>query len=144
MRPRKKVLIVGECEDRVSILAFALGLTTYHVTTSSSAAAALDLMRERAFELLLVDLPLAGAERLCDFAAAIEVKTPSVLVGARSDFDNSEVVADARVVPQRDRAELLERIKIITARKRGPKKGSERKPCASESTPEVISARCAS
>ena len=141
MRPRKTILLAGECEERISTLAFALGLKTFTVTTASTAADALELLRKGRFELLLVDLPLSGAARLCDVAAASDLRIPSLILGTNTEQDSTDAVADARMIRQRDRTDLLERLKVMTARKRGPK---ERKPVASAPAPVILAARCAS
>jgi hypothetical protein len=72
------------------------------------------------FELLFVDLPFVGAAKLLD-QAHIAGFPSLVLTPKASDLCAEDIHADATAVRERDQTALLERVKVITARKRGPK-----------------------
>ena len=50
MRPKKKILLVGDDEDRVGVLRYVLETHAYRVFTAASAAEAGELLLQAPFE----------------------------------------------------------------------------------------------
>jgi two-component system response regulator CpxR len=134
MRPKKKILLVGASEDRLSILKFMLSTNRFAVSSAATTAEALAQIGERSFELLLCMLPLAGVEELLIQAHALDSSIHSLVIGEVSAEIAAVLLADV-IYQNRPRGqrpshtELLERVKVLTARKRGPR--SVRKPIQS-------------
>ena len=131
MRPKKKILLVGVNEDRLGVLKFTLEVNRFTATCAPTAGEALDLLQQRSYDLLLCDWPLIGIERLLDQARGID-ETLHSLVMAPGQSQPPDDVFFADEILRRGgcrSAELLERVKLLTARKRGPR--PERKPVVS-------------
>jgi DNA-binding response OmpR family regulator len=121
MRPRKRILLAGESEERLSILRFVLDTRGYRVTLALTAEAAKEILRETAFDLLIVDLPLAGAGALIDQAHTLDYPLSALVIAAKHTYiSDMEIFADGVMLRDRDHTCLLERIKVRIARKRGP------------------------
>jgi DNA-binding response OmpR family regulator len=129
MRPPKTILLVGADEDMVSRLKLVLWAYHYAVTSAASADAAIAEFRERQYELLFCLYPLAGVEQLLDQVRASEHPAPSIVYAPELKAYPAGIFADCIVLSNCPRAELLDRVKILSARKRGPR--PLRKPVAS-------------
>lgn len=128
MRPRKTILCVEDNEQLLSVRKFMLETRGYRVICAVNAPEALGML-ERALpgeiDLLLSDLILGQMDgnELVRRAKAMHPTLPALLIsGTVTNFDRA-VAADA-FLPKGGctPAEMLERIKILVARKRGPKK----------------------
>jgi CheY-like chemotaxis protein len=112
MRPPKTILLIDSNENRRSVRAFALAVHGYRVTQAARPKAVHEM---RMFDLLIGVWPVG------EFTAPY---TPSLLIYAKGTgeaaLDLTGVDAYACDPSMRD---LLERVKILTARKRGPRPG---------------------
>ncbi len=128
MRPRKTILCVDGNEQALSIRKFMLETRGYRVLSMTTAAAALEHLQEAmpgSIDLLLADLVLPGMDgnELTRRAKLLHPSLPALLVsGMVSNFDRA-AAADA-FLPKGacTAAEMLDRIRLLVARKRGPKK----------------------
>ena len=128
MRPRKTILCVDHNEQALSIRKFMLETRGYRVLAMTTAAAALEHLQEAmpgSIDLLLADLVLPGMDgnELTRRAKLLHPSLPALLVsGMVSNFDRA-AAADA-FLPKGacTAAEMLDRIRLLVARKRGPKK----------------------
>ncbi len=116
MRPKKRILIAGASEDRVGVLRFLFLNKGYAVQTAQTSAEAAGLLEAGGFELLLYDLPLPGVEQLL---AEAGIPTIALCSGVKVAPDG--LTADAVLWRGFSAAELVERVRVLTARKRGPK-----------------------
>ena len=120
MRPKKKILIVGASEDRNGILRFLLDTYGYAVTVATTAAQALELLPA---DILLIDAPYEGIAYLLSEVRMLDLELAprSIVLLARSAALPDGAYADA-VIQAKDYcpAYLIERIKVLAARKRGP------------------------
>jgi CheY-like chemotaxis protein len=125
MRPKKKVLLVGESEDSLSVLKYLLWTNGYEVNSATSSADAMGRLILLDFELLLCELPLAGVEELLAQARNLNPAMHAMAIGEIS----AEIAASLRAdviyqnrsfKNQPSPAEILDRVKVLTARKRGP------------------------
>ncbi len=128
MRPRKTIVCVEDNEQVLSVRKFFLETRGYRVVGMESAAEALTYLEAAmpgSVDLLLTDLvlPQMDGNELVRRAKEIHPGLPSLLVsGTVTSFDRA-AAADA-FLPKGACApsEMLDRIKILVARKRGPKK----------------------
>jgi two-component system response regulator CpxR len=128
MRPRKTILCVEDNEQILSVRKFLLETRGYRVLTASTAAEAMEHLQAASpgsIDLLLSDLilPQMDGNELVRRAKQIHPFLPALLVsGTVTSFDRA-AAADA-FLPKGGctPAEMLDRIRILVARKRGPKK----------------------
>lgn len=125
MRPKKTILCVDDNEQALAVRKFLLETRGYRVVTAVSAHDALEILRNGGIDLVLSDLimpQMDGNEmvyRMKEFAPEIPML---LLSGTVKAFDRA-CHADA-FLPKGacSPVELLERIRVMIARKRGPKK----------------------
>ena len=126
MRPRKVILCVDDNEQALSIRKVLLETRGgYRVIPALSAEEAIDIFRQGGIDLVLSDLimPQMDGNELVRRLKEITPEIPMILVsGTVKAFDRANC-ADA-FLPKGacTPLEMLERIRIMIARKRGPKK----------------------
>jgi|SRR5579883_3508869 len=127
MRPKKTILCVDDNEQALSIRKFMLETRGYRVVTSTSGHEAIHLFRQSPVDLVLSDLTMQGmnGEELIRQLKETSPETPAILLSSKAKAQNEGMHADV-FLPKgtHDPAELLERIRLLLVRKRGPKKGS--------------------
>ncbi|HEY0564877.1 MAG TPA: response regulator [Terriglobales bacterium] len=129
MRPKKTILCVDDSEHSNSVRKFMLETNGYRVLIAHSAKEALELFRENPVDLVLSDLmmpDLNGAE-LVKQVKEMSPSTPAILFSGKIRTYDEGTHADI-FLPKGTAApiELLERIRLLLVRKRGPKKGVRR------------------
>jgi len=129
MRPKKVILCVDDNEQDLSVLSFMLSTNGYRVLAATSGDEAISLFGDNTVDLVLADygMPQMDGNQLVTKLKAIASHVPMMLLGDPQKIDAQMHAADSLVAkktctPQ----ELLERIKIMSARKRGPRKGVQR------------------
>jgi two-component system response regulator CpxR len=131
MRPKKTILCVDDNEQALSVRKFMLETRGYRVLTAISSAQALEIFREGGIDLVLSDLimPLMDGNELVRRMKELAPEIPAILIsGSVKAFDRANR-ADAFLPKGANSAvELLERIRVMVARKRGPKKGHGLRP----------------
>ncbi len=128
MRPRKTIVCVEDNEQILSVRKFLLETRGYRVLAMESGAEALEYLRGAmpgSVDLLLADviMPQMDGNELVRRAKQVHPGLPTLLIsGTVSNFDRA-AAADA-FLPKGacTPAEMLDRIRILVARKRGPKK----------------------
>ena len=128
MRPKKVILCVDDNEQTLSVRTFLLETRGYRVLNATSAAEALEVLEGTAqgtLDLLIADLLLPGMDgnELVRRAKSMHPALPALIVsGTVASFDRA-LAADA-FLPKGASSpiELLEKIRVLVARKRGPKK----------------------
>ena len=129
MRPKKIILCVDDNEQELSVLSFLLNTHGYRVLSAHNAQEAVALFSDAAVDLALVDteMPQVSGRQLVERLKQIAPHVPMILLGNPQRMAGELHAADALLgkkscSPQ----ELLERVKLMSARKRGPRKGSQR------------------
>lgn len=129
MRPKKVILCVDHHEQDLSVLSFMLSINGYRVLAAASHAQALELFAGQAVDLVLADCSnthLEGIQLVARLKQSAS-HVPMVLLGDPQKLGAHVHAADAVFAKKSiSTQELLERIKILSARKRGPRKGMHR------------------
>ncbi len=127
MRPKKVILCVDDNDQALSVRKFVLETRGYRVLTANNADQAIELYDNGKVDLVISDLvmPHCNGNDLIVRLKEIAPWVPAVLVsGSMKQFDPTSR-ADAFLPkgacsPQ----ELLERVRVLLVRKRGPKKNA--------------------
>jgi two-component system, OmpR family, response regulator CpxR len=131
MKPKKTILCVDDNEQALSIRKVLLETRGYRVLACSSGELALEAFRRGGVDLVLTDLLMPGVDgsRLIEEVKRLSPQTPAVLISGRIKVYERETLADL-FLPKGmyEPAELLERIRVLLVRKRGPKRPVELRP----------------
>jgi CheY-like chemotaxis protein len=128
MRPKKVILCVDDNEQELSILKFLLTTHGYKVVSAATGQEAIGVFPGTQVDLVLASygLPHMNGGQLVDRLKRIAPQVPMILLGDPQSAGQIHV-ADAMVAKKNcSPLELLERIKVMSARKRGPRKGAQR------------------
>jgi CheY-like chemotaxis protein len=129
MRPKKVILCVDDNEQELSVLKFMLATNGYRVVSAATGQEAIGIFAATAVDLVLADfaMPQMDGNQLVSRLKQIASHVPMILLGDPQKMGSEMHAADALLAKKSCSAqELLERIKLISARKRGPRKGSMR------------------
>ena len=129
MRPKKIILCVDSNEQELSVVSFMLSTNGYKVLSATTAAEAEDLFGEHAVDLVLADAGLqqSSGDQLVRRLKQMASHVTMILLGDPAKMNGQLHAADALLAKKAcSPMELLERIKIMSARKRGPRKGTQR------------------
>jgi CheY-like chemotaxis protein len=128
MRPRKLILCVESNETALSVRKFLLVTRGYRVAECSSAAEALEYLQTASIgsiDLLMSDLllPQMDGNELCRRARQLHPGLPTLLLSNTVTSFDRAAAADA-FLPKGacTPLEIIDRVRILVARKRGPKK----------------------
>lgn len=135
MRPKKIILCVDDNEQELSVLKFMLVTNGYRVVSASTGQEAINVFSETTVDLVLADfnMPQMNGGQLVGRLKRIAPHVPMVLLGDPHAANGEIHVADAMLAKKNcSSQELLERIKVMSTRKRGPRKGAQRLVPASE------------
>ncbi|MGI4830156.1 MAG: response regulator [Janthinobacterium lividum] len=128
MRPRKVILCVEANEQVLSVRKFMLETRGYRVlamTTAREALEHLEMAISGSIDLLLSDVILSGMDgnELVRRAKQFQPALPTLLVSNTvTNFDRGSAADVFLPKGASTSAEILERIRLLVARKRGPKK----------------------
>jgi two-component system response regulator CpxR len=125
MKPKRTILCIDDDERSLSIRKVMLETRGYRVLTCTDPDRAVDIMTLGGIDLVLADLmmPKLSGARLIDRLKAISPGTPALLFSGSVNCCTEESLADGWL-PKGEFApmELLERIRVLLIRKRGPKR----------------------
>ena len=141
MRPKKVILCVNDDSRELSVSKTVLEVHGYRVLAAESGQEAMALLAmAKCVDLIIgaAEMPFIAGVALAERLKRIRSYVPIILV-TRGGVEQAQILgagADAivssRIVP----IELLERVKVMCARKRGPRKGAQR--VVPESALEII------
>jgi two-component system, OmpR family, response regulator CpxR len=127
MRPKKTILCVDDNEQALSVREFMLETRGYRVITAQSAASALELFHNGGIDLVVSDLlmPQMDGNELVRRAKQLHAGLPAMIVSGTVNAFDRALHADV-FLPKGacSPAEMIERIRVLVARKRGPKKAA--------------------
>jgi two-component system, OmpR family, response regulator CpxR len=125
MRPKRTILCVDDNEQALSIRKLMLETRGYRVVACNNGQHALEAFKQGGVDLVLSDLQMPGLDgaelvgRIKDLSAG----TPIILFSGKTRIYEKDTRADV-FLPKGMYApiELLERIRIMLIKKRGPKR----------------------
>jgi CheY-like chemotaxis protein len=144
MRPKKTIVCVDDNEQVLSVRTFLLETRGYRVIALTNPYEALEVIAcslPGSLDLLLADLvmPQMDGNELIRRAKAMHPQLPAMIVsGTVTAYDRAGQADVFLPKGACTPAELLERVRILVARKRGPKKYSL--PAAAMETNQSIAA----
>jgi two-component system response regulator CpxR len=128
MRPKKTILCVDDNEQILSVRTFLLETRGYRVLAATSSLQALEMVSSSlpgSIDLLLCDLimPQMDGNELVRRAKQLHPGLPAMIVSGTVNAFDRAINADV-FLPKgaSSPAEMIERIRVLVARKRGPKK----------------------
>ncbi|MFB3812905.1 MAG: response regulator [Terriglobales bacterium] len=136
MKPKRTILCVDDNEQSLSIRKVMLETRGYRVVACSDGVVALEQFRRGGIDLVLSDLimPNMDGAQLVREIKALSPETPAILFSGKVKVYEQDTQADV-FLPKGmyAPAELLERIRVLLVRKRGPKRMPR-----PEARPEVV------
>jgi len=125
MKPKRTILCVDDNEQSLSIRKVMLETRGYRVVSCTTAEEAIEIFKVGGIDLVLSDFVLPGrdGQKLIEEIKNLSPQTPAILFSGKVKFYDRECRADL-FLPKGAYApiELLERIRMLLVRKRGPKR----------------------
>jgi two-component system, OmpR family, response regulator CpxR len=132
MRPKKVILCVDDNEQELSVLKFMLITNAYRVLSASNAQEAIAIVASgQQIDLGLIDaqMPQMNGVQLVERLKRMTPHVPMVLLGDTPTAGGEIHLADAALTRKNcSTMELLDLIKKMSQRKRGPRKGARAVP----------------
>jgi len=129
MKPKRTILCVDDNEQSLSIRKVMLETRGYRVMACNNGHDALDAFKRGGVDLVLTDLIMPGVDgsKLIDEIKALSPQTPAILLSGKVKIYAQDTRADV-FLPKGmySPVELLERIRLLLVRKRGPKRTQPR------------------
>ena len=123
MKPKRTILCVDDNEQSLSIRKVMLETRGYRVLTCTGGQQALERFKKGGIDLVLTDLTMPGLDggKLIEEIKSLSPHTPAILLSGKAKIYDTK--ADV-YLPKGMYApvELLERIRVLLVRKRGPKR----------------------
>ncbi len=125
MKAKRTILCVDDNEQALSIRKVMLETRGYRVVACNNGAEALEAFRRGGIDLVLSDLIMPGLDgtAVIDHVKALSPQTPAILFSGTIKVWERDTRADV-FLPKGmyAPADLLERIRLLMVRKRGPKR----------------------
>jgi CheY-like chemotaxis protein len=126
MKPKRTILCVDDNEQALSIRKVMLETRGYRVIACKRSQEALEIFNNKGgIDLVVTDLmmPEMDGGQLIEQIKAVSPQTPAILLSGKVKICDRETGADV-FLPKGmyAPAELLERIRLLLVRKRGPKR----------------------
>jgi two-component system, OmpR family, response regulator CpxR len=129
MKPKRTILCVDDNEQNLSIRKIMLETRGYRVIACTTGESALECFRRGGIDLVLTDLVMPGYDgsKLIEEVKSLSPETPTILVSGKVKMFDRDTRADC-FLPKGMHApsELLERVRLLLVRKRGPKRAQYR------------------
>jgi two-component system, OmpR family, response regulator CpxR len=125
MKPKRTILCVDDNEQSLSHRKIMLETRGYRVASFSGGDAALERFKQGGIDLVITDLAMPGMDGTKLVAAIKELspQTPAILISSRTRIYSHESQADVFLAKgMYAPADLLERVRLLLVRKRGPKR----------------------
>jgi len=129
MKPKRTILCVDDNEQSLSYRKIMLETRGYRVAAFSRGEDALERFKQGGIDLLVTDMAMPGLDGPGLIAAikGISPQTPAILIASKARVYDQESQADVFLARgMYAPADLLERVRLLLVRKRGPKRMHER------------------
>ena len=129
MKPKRTILCVDDNEQSLSIRKVMLETRGYRVLAYTDSNLALERFAQGGVDLVLTDLIMPGIDgsKLIEGVKGLSPETPAILLSGKVKIYERETGADVFLAKgMYAPAELLERIRLLLVRKRGPKRAHPR------------------
>jgi two-component system, OmpR family, response regulator CpxR len=137
MKPKRTILCADANEQSLSVRKVMLETRGYKVLAYSNGEEAFERFKKGGVDLVLADLIMPGFDgaRLVEQVKTFSPETPAILLSAKVRTYDRENRADVFLSKgMYGPAELLERIRLLLVRKRGPKRVQARTAAAGVSS----------
>ncbi len=136
MKAKRTILCVDDNEQALSIRKVMLETRGYRVVACNNGTEALEVFRKGGIDLVLSDLIMPGLDvsAVIEHVKALSPQTPAILFSGTIKVYERDTRADV-FLPKGmyAAADLLERIRLLMVRKRGPKRAVAPVPAAATS-----------
>ena len=131
MKPKRTILCVDDNEQSLSHRKIMLETRGYRVVSFSRGEDALERFRLGGIDLVITDMSMPGLDgpQLIATIKSLSPHTPAILISSKVRIYDHESQADVFLTKgMYAPADLLERIRLLLVRKRGPKRMQQRQP----------------
>jgi two-component system response regulator CpxR len=125
MKPKRTILCVDSNEQQLSIRKVMLETRGYRVVACTAGPEAMDIFKKGGIDLVMADLTMPGLDggQLIQSVKAFSPHTPAILLSSKAKTYDQDTRADVFLPKGMSApAEILERIRLLLVRKRGPKR----------------------
>jgi len=129
MKPKRTILCVDDNEQSLSHRKIMLETRGYRVAGYARGEEALERFRQGGIDLVVTDMAMPGLDgpQLIAAVKSLSPQTPAILISSKMRVYNHESQADVFLAKgMYAPADLLERIRLLLVRKRGPKRPHQR------------------
>ena len=129
MKPKRTILCVDDNEQSLSYRKIMLETRGYRVVSSSRGEEALERFKQGGVDLVVTDMAMPGLDgpQLIAAIKNLSPHTPAILISTKVRVYEHESQADVFLARgMYAPSDLLERIRLLLVRKRGPKRTRER------------------
>lgn len=129
MKPKRTILCVDDNEQSLSHRKIMLETRGYRVAGYARGEEALERFRQGGIDLVVTDMAMPGLDgpQLIAAIKSLSPQTPAILISSKVRVYNHESQADVFLAKgMYAPADLLERIRLLLVRKRGPKRPHQR------------------
>jgi len=133
MKPKRTILCVDDNEQALSHRKIMLETRGYRVVSFSRGEQAVERFKQGGIDLVITDMAMPGLDgpQLIAAVKSISPQTPAILISSKVRIYDHESQADVFLAKgMYAPADLLERIRLLLVRKRGPKRMQARHPVA--------------
>ena len=129
MKPKRTILCVDDNEQTLSHRKIMLETRGYKVASFSRGEEAVERFKQGGIDLVITDMAMPGLDgpQLIATVKNISPQTPAILISSKVRIYDHESQADVFLAKgMYAPADLLERIRLLLVRKRGPKRMQQR------------------
>ena len=129
MKPKRTILCVDDNEQALSHRKIMLETRGYRVVSFSRGEQAVERFKQGGIDLVITDMAMPGLDgpQLIAAVKSISPQTPTILISSKVRIYDHESQADVFLAKgMYAPADLLERIRLLLVRKRGPKRLHQR------------------
>lgn len=130
MKPKRTILCVDDNEQSLSHRKIMLETRGYRVTTFTSGEDALARFLEGGIDLVIADMAMPGLDgpQLINRIKELSPQTPAILISSKVRIYDHDSQADVFLAKgMYSPADLLERVRQLLVRRRGPKRTQQQR-----------------